>query len=152
MTRWLASLLVTVACSAQAQTWHLSAEPVYFLLESPNIAMDYTIGSSAAIGLQYAALDWAAGGHNLSGVQCFYSRTARISRSSEILKLYVGRLSPNTTLLGIEAKASPVALFEVLYGYRWVSTRRFTVAVLAGTFLTSARIYPSLSVPVGCSF
>jgi hypothetical protein len=145
-------LIALTACGAHAQTWHLNTEPVYFFLKSPNIALDYTINSSVAIGAQYAAIDWAAGGRNLSGIQVFYSRTGEINASSEVLKLYVGRLSPGTTLLGIETKTSPIPLFEILYGYRWVSDGNFTIAVLAGTFFTSSKIYPGVSIPVGYIF
>jgi hypothetical protein len=130
----------------------LNAEPVYFFLKAPNIALDYNINSSFALGFQYSALNWANHGNNLSGFQFFYSRTGHISSSTEVLKLYVGLLSARTTLLKIEAKENPLPLYEVLYGYRWVMDGKFTVAVLGGTFFTSKNIYPSVSIPLGYLF
>lgn len=150
--RTIAALLVFVSVSASAQDWHLNTEPVYFFLASPNIALDRTVSPSLAIGLQYAALEWANGGRNLSGIQAFYSRTGEVDRTSEILKMYVGRLSPGGTLLQIEADSGPKAVFEILYGYRWVNQGRLTVAVLAGAFFTTDRLYPAVSVPVGWMF
>ncbi len=146
------SLLLLLTPHLQAQNWHLNTEPVYVLAKAPNLALDRNLGSSWAVGFQYSALDWAKNGSNLSGVQAFYSRTASIASDSEILKLYVGRLSPRTTLLKIEAKESPLPLFEVLYGYRWVKDGRWTIAILGGTFFTTSRIYPSVSVPIGWMF
>ena len=136
----------------QAQSWHLNTEPVYFLAKAPNLALDRNLGHAWAVGFQYSALDWAKNGSNLSGVQAFYSRTSSIGSNSEILKLYVGRLSPRTTILKIETKEAPLPLFEVLYGYRWVKNGRWTIAVLGGTFFTTSRIYPSVSVPIGWMF
>jgi hypothetical protein len=150
--RTILALLVLVSVSASAQNWHLNTEPVYFFLASPNVALDRTVSPSLAIGFQYAALEWAEGGRNLSGFQAFISRTGEIERSSEVLKLYAGRLSPGATLLKIEANSGPKAVFEVLYGYRWVNERRLTVAVLAGAFFTSDRLYPAMSIPVGWMF
>lgn len=135
-----------------AQNWHFNVEPVYFFTKAPNVALDYNINSSVAVGFQYAALNWAENGNNLSGFQIFYSRNARLNKDSEVLKLYIGLLSANTTLLAIEAKEKPLPLYEVLYGYRWVFKEKFTVAVLAGTFFTSSKIYPSVSIPVGYLF
>jgi hypothetical protein len=142
--------LFTVHC--EAQNWHLNTEPVYFLAKAPNIALDYVINSSFALGFQYSALDWAKNGNTLNGFQLFYSRKAQIHSSSEILKLYAGRLSPRTTLLKIESDEHPLPLFEILYGYRWVSDGGWTVAILAGTFFTNHYIYPSVSIPVGYMF
>jgi hypothetical protein len=136
----------------EAQNWHLNTEPVYFFINSPNIALDYNINSSLALGFQYAALNWANNGNNLSGFQLFYSRTSHINSNSEILKLYVGLLSPNTKLLKIETKDHAFPLYDILYGYRWVMDGKFTIAVLAGTFFTSTNIYPSISIPVGYLF
>lgn len=150
--RTFAAILVFVSVSASAQDWHLNTEPVYFFVASPNIAVDRTISPSLTIGLQYAALEWAKGGRNLSGIQAFYSRTGEIDRTSEVLKLYVGRLSPGGTLLKIEAGAGPKAVFEILYGYRWANEGRLTVAVLAGAFFTTDRLYPAVSIPVGWLF
>jgi hypothetical protein len=142
--------LLTVHC--EAQDWHLNTEPVYFFLKAPNIALDYGINSTLALGFQYSALDWAKNGSNLSGVQLFYSRTSHINASSEVLKIYAGLLSAHTTLLTMEAGEHPLPLFEILYGYRWVANDRWTIAVLAGTFFTSTRMYPSISIPVGYFF
>jgi hypothetical protein len=150
--RTILTLFFVVSVAASAQDWHLNAEPVYFLLASPNIALDRALDPSWAIGFQYAALDWAKDGHNLSGIQAFYSRAGRIDRSSEVLKLYAGRLSPGAALLKIEANSGPKAVYEILYGYRWVGEGRLTVAVLAGAFFTSDRFYPSVSIPVGWMF
>lgn len=150
--RIILTFLIIVSVSASAQDWHLNTEPVYFFLGSPNIALDRTVSPSLAIGFQYAALEWAEGGRNLSGFQAFYSRTGEIERSSEVLKLYAGRLSPGATLLKIEANTGPKAIFEVLYGFRWVHERRLTLAVLGGAFFTSDRLYPAVSVPVGWMF
>jgi hypothetical protein len=149
---WVGLLLVLLTVHGEAQDWHLNTEPVYFFAKAPNLALDYTINSSLALGFQYSALDWAKNGSTLNGFQLFYSRTARIQSSSELLKLYVGRLSPRTTLLKIESGEHPLPLFEILYGYRWVSDGGWTVAVLAGTFFTSQHIYPSISIPVGYMF
>lgn len=145
-------LLFLSAAHSEAQNWHLSTEPVYFFLKAPNIALDYNISSTISLGFQYAALDWSENGNNLSGLQLFYSRKSQINSSSEILKLYVGLLSPNTVLLKMEAKEKPLPIYEILYGYRWVINGNFTVAVLAGTFFTSSNIYPSVSIPVGYIF
>lgn len=152
MKKLVISLLLLITVRCQSQDWHLNTEPVYFFLKSPNLALDRKVSASLALGFQYAALDWAHNGKNLSGFQLFYSPTSRISSSSEVLKLYVGLLSSNTTLLKIEAKDNPVLLCEVLYGYRWVMDGRFTVALLGGTFFTSRNIYPSVSIPVGYLF
>lgn len=147
----LALFILTSNC-ARSQQWHVNTEPVYFFAKAPNIALDYTVSNSIALGFQYAALDWGANGANLSGFQLFYSRTSDITSNSEVLKLYVGLLSSNTTLLKIEAKNDPLPLYEVMYGYRWVTEGRFTVSVLAGTFFTARNIYPSVSIPVGFLF
>ena len=152
MKRTLVALLFLYAVPSEAQDWHLNTEPVYFFAKAPNIALDYHINSSLALGFQYAALDWGKNGSNLSGFQLFYSRTSQITSSSEVLKLYVGLLSPQTTLLNMEAKEDPLPLFEVLYGYRWVMDGKWTVAVLAGTFFTTKHIYPGVSIPVGYVF
>ena len=152
MKNLVAGFLLMSVFQCQAQVWHLNTEPVYFFLKSPNLALDRKISASLALGFQYAALDWARDGNNLSGFQLFYSPSSRISSSSEVLKLYVGLLSSNATLLKIEAKDNPIPLCEVLYGYRWVMNSRFTIAVLGGTFFTSKHIYPSVSVPVGYLF
>lgn len=141
--------LLLFSSISYAQDWHLNAEPVYFFAKAPNIALDYNLHASLSLGFQYAALDWGKNGANLSGFQLFYSRTSRISSSSEILKLYVGLLSSNTTLLNIEAKNDPLPLYEILYGYRWVLHEKYTISVLGGTFFTSKHIYPSVSIPVG---
>ena len=145
-------LFLIISIQTSAQNWHLNIEPVYFFLKSPNVALDYKISSSLSLGFQYAPLNWGKNGNNLSGFQLFYSRKSQISSDSEILKLYVGLLSSNTTLLNIEAKEKPLPLYEILYGYRWVLTGNFTVAVLAGTFFTNKNIYPSVSIPVGYFF
>ncbi len=152
MKRSFLVLLLAGALQVQAQDWHVNTEPVYFFAKAPNIALDYHVSPSLSIGFQYAALDWADGGRNLSGIQTFYSRTGEITKNSEVLKLYVGLLSANTTLLGIETKSDPVPLYEILYGYRWVFSDNFTVAVLAGTWFTSTKIYPGVSIPVGYVF
>jgi hypothetical protein len=152
MKKGIVVFLLLCASISRSQDWHLNAEPVYFFAKAPNIALDYNLHSSLSLGFQYAALDWGKNGANLSGVQLFYSRTSRITGSSEILKLYVGLLSSNTTLLNIEAKNDPLPLYEILYGYRWVTDGRFTVSVLAGTFFTSKNIYPAVSIPVGILF
>jgi len=146
------AILLLLPVGAMAQDWHLNTEPVYFFAKAPNIALDYAVSRSLSVGFQYSALDWGKNGSNLSGVQVFYTRTAQIDQNSEILKLYAGLLSANTSLLNIEAKADPLPLFEVLYGYRWVFRGNFTVAVLAGTFFTSKHIYPGISFPVGYVF
>jgi hypothetical protein len=152
MKRIFLSLLFLYAFRCESQEWHLNTEPVYFFLKAPNIALDYNINSSLALGFQYAALDWAQNGSNLSGLQLFYSRTSQISSSSEVLKLYLGFLSRRTTLLGIEAKDNSLPVVEVLYGYRWVVDKKLTIAVLAGTFFTTKHIYPSVSIPIGYFF
>ena len=152
MKSLIPAIILLLSIRAQAQDWHVNTEPVYFLAKSPNVALDVTVNSALAVGFQYAALDWARNGNNLSGLQLFYSRTAQITSSSEVLKLYVGLLSSRTTLLSIETKERPVPLFEILYGYRWVKDGKFTVAVLAGTFFTSKQVYPSISIPVGYLF
>jgi hypothetical protein len=149
MKRGMVVLLFLCVNISSSQDWHLNTEPVYFFTKAPNIALDYNLHPSVSLGFQYAALDWGKNGANLSGVQLFYSRTSRIAGSSEILKLYVGLLSPNTTLLKIEAKNDPLPLFEILYGYRWVFDGKYTVSVLGGTFFTAKNIYPSVSIPVG---
>jgi hypothetical protein len=152
--KWLPIHVLLMACVAPAfaQDWHLDTEPVYFPAKAPNLALDYQISPSIALGFQYSALDWGKNGSNLSGFQMFYSRTGEIASSSEVLKVYVGLLSRETTLLKIEASDDPVPLVEILYGYRWVVKGNFTVAVLAGTFFTSKHIYPGLSFPVGLWF
>jgi hypothetical protein len=152
MKKIFLSLLFLFTFRGEAQNWHVNTEPIYFFLQSPNIALDYNINPSIALGFQYAALNWANHGNNLSGFQLFYSRTSHINSNSEILKLYVGLLSPNTTLLNMEAKDQPLPLYEILYGYRWVMNGKFTVAILAGTFFTSKNMYPSISIPVGYLF
>jgi hypothetical protein len=152
MKNTLVGLLFLLTVHGEAQDWHLNTEPVYFFLKAPNVALDYAINSSLAVGVQYSALDWAKNGSTLNGIQVFYSRTGQINSSSEILKLYAGRLSPRTTLLKIESGEHPLPLFEILYGYRWVSNGGWTVAVLAGTFFTSQHVYPSISIPVGYMF
>ena len=152
MKRIFLSLLFLYTFRCESQDWHLNTEPVYFFLKAPNIALDYNIDSSLALGFQYAALDWAQNGSNLSGLQLFYSRTSQISSSSEVLKLYLGFLSRRTTLLGIEAKDSPLPVAEVLYGYRWVVHKKLTIAVLGGTFFTTKYLYPSVSIPIGYFF
>jgi len=152
MKRILLSLLFLYTFHCESQDWHLNTEPVYFLLKAPNIALDYSIKPSFAIGFQYAALDWANNGNYLIGFQLFYSRTSQINSSSEVLKLYAGLLSPRTKLLRMETKDNPLPLFEILYGYRWVIDKKFTVSVLGGTFFTSEYIYPSVSIPVGYLF
>jgi hypothetical protein len=145
-------ILSVLAMPANSQTWHLNTEPLYFAVAAPNLAFDRHVSPSLAVGFQYAALDWGANGANLSGVQAFYSRTSEIGMDSEVLKLYVGRLSPGTSLLKIDATNGPKALFEVMYGYRWVTSNKFSIAVLAGTFFTTSQIYPSVSIPVGWMF
>ncbi len=152
MKRVITLLLILYSAPSNAQNWHLNTEPVYFFAKAPNLALDYHLSSSVALGFQYSALDWGKNGSNLSGFQMFYSRTGEIATSSEVLKVYAGLLSRQTTLLKIEAKEDPVPLFEILYGYRWVMEGNFTVAVLAGTFFTSKHIYPGISVPVGYLF
>ena len=152
MKRLLFPILLACTLQVQAQDWHLNTEPVYFFAKAPNIALDRNISSSLSIGFQYSAIDWGTNGRNLSGFQAFYSRTGHLTQDSEILKVYVGLLSSNTTLLGIETKADPVPLFEILYGYRWSVSGRFTVAVMAGTWFTSTKIYPGISIPVGYAF
>jgi len=152
MKKIFLSLLFLYTFQGEAQNWHVNTEPIYFFLQSPNIALDYNINPSIALGFQYAALNWANKGNNLSGFQLFFSRTSHINSNSEILKLYVGLLSPNTTLLKMEAKDRPLPLYEILYGYRWVMNSRFSVAILAGTFFTSKNMYPSISIPVGYLF
>ncbi len=152
MKRVITLLLILYSTPSNAQNWHLNTEPVYFFAKAPNLALDYHLSSSVALGFQYSALDWGKNGSNLSGFQMFYSRTGEIATSSEVLKVYAGLLSRQTTLLKIEAKEDPVPLFEILYGYRWVMEGNFTVAVLAGTFFTSKHIYPGISVPVGYLF
>jgi hypothetical protein len=52
----------------------------------------------------------------------------------------------------METKDNPLPLFEILYGYRWVIDKNFTVSVLAWTFFTSEYIYPGVSIPVGYLF
>ncbi len=152
MKGFILLLLILSSVPLIAQDWHLNTEPVYFFAKAPNLALDYHLSPSVALGFQYSALDWGKNGSNLSGFQMFYSRTGEITSSSEVLKVYVGLLSRQTTLLKIEAKDDPVPLFEILYGYRWVMKGNFTVAVLAGTFFTSKHIYPGVSVPVGLMF
>lgn len=154
-SRIILSTVLAVALGgtkAPGQDWHLNAEPVYFFLTSPNLALDYAFSPSLSVGFQYAAIDWADGGKNLSGFQAFYSPDGSIARSSYVLKVYAGLLSQNTTLLKIESGSEPIPLFEVLYGYRWVSDDGITVAVLGGTFFTSKTIYPAISIPVGILF
>ncbi|PKP39206.1 MAG: hypothetical protein CVT98_02755 [Bacteroidetes bacterium HGW-Bacteroidetes-15] len=139
--------LFTINCTAQ--DWHVNIEPVYFFVKAPNVAIDYNINSSFDVGIQYAALNWGENGNNLSGIQLFYSRTSGIKSNTEVLKIYIGLLSPNTTMLKIEAKENPLPVYEILYGYRWVIDGKFTVGILAGTFFTSKNIYPGISIPVG---
>ena len=152
MKRIFLSLLFLYTSRCESQDWHLNTEPVYFFLKAPNIALDYNINSSLALGLQYAALDWAQNGSNLSGLQLFYSRTSQINSSSEVLKLYLGFLSRRTTLLKMEAQDDPLPVMEVLYGYRWVIDKKLTIAVLGGTFFTTRYLYPSVSIPIGYFF
>lgn len=148
----LVGLLLMAAGRSEAQDWHVSTEPVYFFLKSPNVALDYKVSSSLSVGFQYAPLEWGDQGKNLSGFQFFYSRTSEIGSDSELLKLYAGLLSSRTSVLKIESGDDPLPLFEVMYGYRWVTESRFTTAILAGTFFTSRNIYPSASLAIGYLF
>ena len=152
MKRLILTLLLAGTIQAHAQDWHLSTEPIFYVAKAPNIALDYVVTPSLSIGFQYSALDWGEDSRNLSGIQAFYSRTGEISSDGEVLKLYVGLLSRNTTLLGIETKQDPVLVYEILYGYRWRFSDHFTVTVLGGTWFTTEKIYPAISVPVGFIF
>lgn len=147
-----ALLIMMLATGLRAQDWHVNTEPIYFLVGSPNIALDRSITSSVALGFQYAPLEWGSRGKNLSGFQLFIAPSGQLTESTNLLKVYAGLLSSRTTLLKIEAKEHPEPLGEILYGHRWVFQRKWTVAVLAGTFFTKSRIYPSVSVPLGYLF
>jgi hypothetical protein len=152
MKKLLFALLIASTTHAYAQNWHVSTEPLFYAAKAPNVALDYVIQPSLSIGFQYSAIEWGEGGRNLSGLQAFYSRTDRITDDAEVLKLYVGLLSANTTLLGIETRDKPKPVYEILYGYRWKISDRFTVTILAGTWFTSEKIYPAFSVPIGYIF
>jgi|GEM_PF-5374633 len=145
-------LLIGYVPVSQADDFHMSTEPLYFLLEASNLALDYRLGESWSAGFQYAAIDGGRSGRNLSGLQFFYSRKARVFENSEVLKIYVGRLSPNTKLLGIETSNQAIPMLEFLYGYRWVFKKNLTLSIQTGVFFTEKKIYPGLSIPVGYMF
>lgn len=144
--------LVFLSLPARSQNFHLSAEPLYYLMTANNAALDYKISDSWSLGFQFAQLEGGREGRNLSGFQAFYSRKALLAEDTEVLKLYLGRLSPQTQVLGIHSGSQGLGMAEILYGYRWVFRRRVTLSVQAGAFFTRQKIYPSISVPVGIFF
>jgi len=153
--KWIhlvALALVLVSQPARSQNFHLSAEPLYFLLDANNAALDYKISDSWSLGFQFAQIEGGREGRNLSGFQAFYSRKALLAENTEVLKLYLGRLSPHTQVLGIYSGSHGLWMAEILYGYRWVLRRRVTLSVQGGAFFTWQKIYPSISVPVGIFF
>ncbi len=144
---------LAIGSSAHAQRFHANIEPLYFFVEASNLALDVQVIDSLSLGFQYAQLEGGRQGKNLSGFQAFYSiDQSNIHADTSLVKLYLGRLSPQTKLLGIQTAQSGEGLYELLAGYRWVWPNALTVSILGGVFFTSQKIYPSVSIPVGWLF
>ena len=151
--RYLFFFILALSCrGVLAQHFHFSLEPLYYFAGAPNLAVDIKVFDSLTAGIQYSAIDGGQHGRNLSGIQVFYSPSSKIFEGSQVIKFYLGRLSPETKLLGIQSRESGEALAELLYGYRWVWPNAFTASVQAGVFFTKSKLYPSVSLPMGYFF